>query len=242
MAGVIGLITARGGSKGVPRKNIRELAGKPLIAWTIEEALRSQELDRVIVSTDDKEIASISRQYGAEVPFIRPLKLALDASSHVDVILHAIDWFTEQEQYEMDYVALLQPTSPFRIAEDIDGAIRFAREKNAKSVIGMMEAPSHPVCLRGMDEEGLLVELSDAQKESMLRRQVLEDVYAFNGALYILRVDAFKEKLTFRPYQETYGYKMPTERSWEIDTEWEFLVASLLMENQVRDTSRRKAA
>lgn len=242
MAGVIGLITARGGSKGVPRKNIRELAGKPLIAWTIEEALKSQELDRVIVSTEDKEIASISRQYGAEVPFVRPLELALDASSHVEVIMHAIDWLAEHEQYEMEHVALLQPTSPFRIAEDIDGAIQFAREKNAKSVIGMMEAPSHPVCLRRMDDEGLLLELSAAQEESRLRRQVLEDVYAFNGALYVFRVDSFRECLTFRPYQETYGYKMPTERSWEIDTEWEFLVASLLMENQVRATFRRRAA
>ncbi|QDV49962.1 acylneuraminate cytidylyltransferase family protein [Gimesia fumaroli] len=242
MADVIGLITARGGSKGVPRKNIRELAGKPLIAWTIEEALKSQELDRVIVSTDDKEIASISRQYGAEVPFIRPLKLALDASSHVDVILHTIDWLAENEQYEMEHVALLQPTSPFRIAEDIDGAIRYLKEKSAKAVIGMMEAPSHPICLRHINEDGLLVELSDVRDESQLRRQALEDVYAFNGALYVFRVDAFKEKLTFRPYQETYGYIMPTERSWEIDTEWEFLVADLLMQNQQRDVSRRKAA
>ena len=112
MAGIVGLITARGGSKGVPRKNIQVLAGKPLIAWTIEAALQSQELDRVIVSTDDREIASISRRFGAEVPFIRPLELALDASSHVDVILHAIDWLAENEQYDTKYITLLQPTSP----------------------------------------------------------------------------------------------------------------------------------
>lgn len=242
MAGVLGLITARGGSKGVPRKNIKSLAGKPLIAWTIEEALKSQELDRIIVSTDDKEIASISRQYGAEVPFIRPLSLALDASSHVDVILHTIDWLAENEQYEMEHIALLQPTSPFRIAEDIDGAIRFCREKQAKAVIGMMEAPSHPICLRHINEDGLLVELSDVREEDQLRRQALEDVYAFNGALYVFRVDAFQAQRTFRPYQETYGYTMPTERSWEIDTEWEFLVADLLMQNQVQEQSRRKAA
>lgn len=242
MAGVVGLITARGGSKGVPRKNIQELAGKPLIAWTIEAALQSQELDRVIVSTDDREIAAISRRFGAEVPFIRPLELALDASSHVDVVLHAIDWLDQHEQYETEYVTLLQPTSPFRIADDIDGALKFAREKNAKAVIGMMEAPSHPVCLRSMNEEGLLLEIFPEQDESVLRRQVLTDVYAFNGALYVLRTDSFKVDKTFRPYRETYGYKMPTERSWEIDTEWEFLVASLLMENQIRSASRRKAA
>ncbi len=242
MAGVVGLITARGGSKGVPRKNIQELAGKPLIAWTIEAALQSQELDRVIVSTDDREIAAISRRFGAEVPFIRPLELALDASSHVDVVLHAIEWLAEHEQYDTEHVVLLQPTSPFRIADDIDGALRFAREKNAKAVIGMMEAPSHPVCMRSMNEEGLLLEIMPEQDESALRRQVLTDVYAFNGALYVLRTDSFKVDKTFRPYQETYGYKMPTERSWEIDTEWEFLVASLLMENQIRSTSRRKAA
>ncbi|MFH1303999.1 MAG: acylneuraminate cytidylyltransferase family protein [Planctomycetota bacterium] len=242
MAGVVGLITARGGSKGVPRKNIQLLAGKPLIAWTIEAALQSQELDRVIVSTDDKEIASISRRFGAEVPFIRPLELALDASSHVDVVLHAIDWLAEHEDYDTEYVAMLQPTSPFRIAEDIDGAIQFARKKNAKSVIGMMKAPSHPVCLRSMNEEGLLLEIFPQQEESALRRQVLTDVYAFNGALYVLRADSFRVDKTFRPYQETYGYKMPTERSWEIDTEWEFTVASLLMENITRSASLRKAA
>lgn len=242
MAGVVGLITARGGSKGVPRKNIQVLAGKPLIAWSIEAALQSQELDRVIVSTDDKEIAAISRRYGAEVPFIRPLSLALDASSHVDVVLHAIDWLAEHEQYDTEYVAMLQPTSPFRIAADIDGAIQFAKEKNAKSVIGMMEAPSHPVCLRGMNEDGLLLEISPEQKESALRRQVLTDVYAFNGALYVLKAETFRVDKTFRPYQETYGYKMPPERSWEIDTEWEFMVASLLMENQVDSAASRKVA
>lgn len=242
MAGVVGLITARGGSKGVPQKNIKILAGKPLIAWTIEAALQSQELDRVIVSTDDKQIASISRQYGAEVPFIRPLKLALDDSSHVDVVLHAIEWLAEQEQYETEYVTLLQPTSPFRIAADIDGAINFAREKKAKAVIGMMEAPSHPVCLRGMNEEGLLLELFPEKEESALRRQVLADVYAFNGALYVVKPDAIKENKTFRPINETYGYKMPTKRSWEIDTEWEFLIASLLMENQIQTDSLRKTA
>lgn len=242
MAGAIGLITARGGSKGVPRKNIKVLAGKPLIAWTIEAALESQELERVIVSTDDKEIASISRQYGAEVPFLRPLKLSLDGSSHADVVLHAIDWLIENEQYESEYITMLQPTSPFRIADDIDGSIRFARAKNAKAVIGMMEAPSHPVCLRLMTEAGLLVELTPQQEESALRRQLLPEVYAFNGALYVLRTDDFRETKTFRPQGETYGYKMPAERSWEIDTEWEFLVASLLMENQVNLTATRTAA
>lgn len=242
MAGVVGLITARGGSKGVPQKNIKLLAGKPLIAWTIEAALQSQELDRVIVSTDDKEIASISRQFGAEVPFIRPLKLALDSSSHVDVVLHAIEWLAEHEQYDTEFVTLLQPTSPFRIAADIDGAVKFAKEKNAKAVIGMMEAPSHPVCLRGMDEDGLLLELFPEEEELALRRQVLADVYAFNGALYVVKSDSFKENKTFRPCNETYGYKMPTDRSWEIDTEWEFLVASLLMENQIQPDSLRKAA
>jgi CMP-N-acetylneuraminic acid synthetase len=242
MAGALGLITARGGSKGVPYKNIKELAGKPLIAWTIEAALASQELDRVVVSTDDKEIAAIARQYGAEVPFLRPLKLALDDSSHVDVVLHAIDFLEEQEQFLADYVVMLQPTSPFRIAEDIDGSIQFARQKNAKSVIGMMHAPSHPICLRGMTEDGLLVELSENRDESQLRRQLLEDVYAFNGALYVLQTEAFRELKTFRPAGETYGYLMPTERSWEIDTEWEFLVANLLMTNQQQAASRIKAA
>ena len=242
MAGAVGLITARGGSKGGPHKNIKELAGKPLIAWTIEAALASQELDRVVVSTDDKEIASIARQYGAEVPFLRPLRLALDDSSHADVVLHAIDWLEEHDQFVAEYVVMLQPTSPFRIAADIDGALDFARKKNAKSVIGMMHAPSHPICMRGMTEDGLLVELTEQRDESQLRRQLLEDVYAFNGAVYVVQTEAFRESKTFRPEGETYGYLMPTERSWEIDTEWEFLVASLLMKNQLQVAPRSKAA
>ena len=117
---VIGLITARGGSKDIPRKNVKLLAGKPLIAWSIEAALRSRGLSRLIVSTDDEEIAEVSAKWGAEVPFIRPAELATDDSPHIEAVKHAIDWLLENENAYPDYIMTLQPTSPLRSSSDID--------------------------------------------------------------------------------------------------------------------------
>ena len=121
---IFGLISARGGSKGLPRKNIKLLSGKPLIAWTIEQALASKYLDRVLVSTDDKKIAEISKKYGAEVPFMRPKELAEDNAKGIEVVLHAIDWLNENDkQKQYDLIMLLQPTSTLRIIGYINKAI-----------------------------------------------------------------------------------------------------------------------
>jgi CMP-N,N'-diacetyllegionaminic acid synthase len=125
---IIGLITARGGSKSIPRKNIKMLAGKPLIAWTIEAAQKSKDLSRIVVSTDDTEIADVARQWGAEVPFIRPEELARDGSSSISAVLHTVHWLDENEGYCPDYIMLLQPTSPFRTTEDIQKSIELARQ------------------------------------------------------------------------------------------------------------------
>ena len=124
---VLGLIPARGKSKGIPRKNIKNLCGKPLIAWTIEESLKSKKLDNVVVSTDDEEIADIAQKYGADVPFMRPAELAGDSTSGIDTVLHAID-----ELPDFDSVLLLQPTSPLRTSTDIDSIINFAFSKNVQ--------------------------------------------------------------------------------------------------------------
>ncbi|MCI0533120.1 acylneuraminate cytidylyltransferase family protein, partial [bacterium] len=137
MIKTLGIITARGGSKGIPRKNIKELMGKPLIAYTILAAKGSALLSRAIVSTDDAEIAEIARMHGADVPFMRPAELAEDASTSIAVVQHAVSWIRENENEIYDYVMILQPTSPLRTAEDIDACIKIADETHADSVMSM---------------------------------------------------------------------------------------------------------
>ena len=137
---ILGLIPARGGSKALPHKNIRQFAGKPLIAWTIETALACPMLDRTIVSTDDPEIADVSRHWGAEVPFLRPAELARDDTPGIEPVLHAVRWLGENEGYRPDYVMVLQPTSPLRTTEDIEAAIQLARDRQADGVVSRNSA------------------------------------------------------------------------------------------------------
>ncbi|MBC8555357.1 MAG: acylneuraminate cytidylyltransferase family protein, partial [Candidatus Brocadiales bacterium] len=141
---ILAIIPARGGSKRLPRKNILDLAGKPPIAWSIEAALGSKYIDRVIVSTDDEEIAGISRKYGADVPFMRPNKLATDESSSVDVVLHVINTLKEKGR-ESEYIMLLQPTSPLRTMENIDEAVELLQSSSSDAVISVCEAEHSPL-------------------------------------------------------------------------------------------------
>ena len=136
---ILGVITARGGSKRLPGKNIRPLGGKPLIAWTAEAALESRFIKRVLLSTDDPQIAEVVQKWGVEVPFIRPASLAQDDTPHIPVLEHAIHWLKENQGACPDYLFILQPTSPLRTAEDIDSAIEIAIQKNADAVIGVCE-------------------------------------------------------------------------------------------------------
>ena len=130
---IVCIITARGGSKSIPRKNVLPLGGKPVIAWSIEAALQSPSVSRVIVSTDDEEIAEVSREWGAEVPFMRPAELAGDDTPHLAVMLHAIRWLESDQGTLPEFILLLQPTSPLRTSEDIEAAVRIAVEQNADS-------------------------------------------------------------------------------------------------------------
>jgi CMP-N,N'-diacetyllegionaminic acid synthase len=231
----IGLITARGGSKGVPRKNVLPLAGKPVIAWTIEAALNSRLLDGVIVSTDDEEIASVARDFGADVPFMRPKGLAEDTTSHLDVVLHALDWLDSHGQGTPDYVFTLQPTSPLRLAEDIDGMVALAYEKEADAVVAITETHDHPYLLRQMSAEGLLQEFI-VPDIPYLRRQDLPTAYAINGAGFVNRWDALRSYQSFYP-PRTFGYIMPPERSLQIDTPWDFRLAGLILNGQCEKNS-----
>ncbi len=225
----IGLITARGGSKGLPRKNIRPLAGKPLIAWTIEAALNSRQLDRVIVSTDSEEIAQVAQAWGAEVPFLRPAELAQDHSDHLSVAEHAIRWLEANDHICPNYLLLLQPTSPFRTAADIVAAVDIARQHNAIAVIGVTRMKTHPFQARQILADGTLGEIAISDVAYM-RRQALPPVYAINGAIYLNRVESLLRDRTFFP-QGAYPYIMPTEHTMDIDTAWDLYVADLIMRN-----------
>ena len=209
--GILAVIPARGNSKEILRKNIRDLCGKPLIAWTIENALKAKCLDRIIVSTEDDEIAEISKNWGADVPFVRPPELSLDDTPGPDVILHAISKITE-----FDDVMMLQPTSPLRTPEDIEGVARMAEEKKASSIVSVCEASKHPCWTYKNDQNNRLIPYIKGPLTP--RRQDLPRAYSLNGAVYWAKCKVFREKKTFI-HSETLGYTMPPERSADIDTE-----------------------
>lgn len=229
---VLGLITARGASKSVPGKNLVNLAGKPLIAWTIEAAIKSKVLHRIIVSTDDASIAEISRRWNAEVPFMRPSCLAEDDSSHISVVQHAIKWMEEHEQYTPDFVMLLQPTSPLRTPEDITAALSVMLEKNADAVISVCEASRHPIKMFKLHNDETLARYVDSDVKYP-RRQVLPKVYEENGAIYLNSRESIMREHTFFPVR-TYPYIMPGERSLDIDTPWDIHLAELIMRERTR--------
>ena len=183
---VLGLIPARAGSKGIPRKNIAPVASHPLIAWSIMAAKQSKKLDRVIVSTDSKEIADVARKYDAEVPFLRPKEFARDESSSEEAAIHALGWLDENEEYIPDYLLYLQPTSPLRTAEDIDNSIQLAKDKNADAVLSVMPVNRHPYFMKTVDFEGRLRHFTKQQKP-VPRRQELPPLYTLNGAIFLVR-------------------------------------------------------
>ncbi|NQW22648.1 MAG: acylneuraminate cytidylyltransferase family protein [SAR202 cluster bacterium] len=227
---VLALITARGGSKGLPRKNVLPLAGKPVIAWTISAALQSPSLSRVVVSTDDEEIAQVSRDWGAEVPFMRSSELAQDDSPHMSVIIHAIRWLEAHQEVRPEYVMLLQPTSPLRTAEDIEAATQLAHEKLADSVVSVCLTHHHPYLTKKIAKDGTMADFM-SNTESDLRRQVLPPAYILNGAIYLARREVLLNEQTFHPAR-TFPYVMPPERSLQIDDPWDLHLVNLILENQ----------
>ena len=226
---IVAVIPARGGSKGLQRKNIRLLAEKPLIAWTIEQAKSSKYIDKVVVSTNDEEIAEISKKYGAEVPFLRPEELARDDSPTSDAIIHALNWFEERGEY-FDIVVLLEPTSPLRDVEDIDKCVEILiGNPKAKAIVGVAKLEStHPEFNVVINEEGFIRKLDGTTNFKVLRRQDLEDVYFFEGSIYISEVGVLKQKRTF--YQEsTLAYVVPKYKSLEVDELCDFICIEALM-------------
>lgn len=240
MTRVMGLITARGGSKGVPRKNVRLLAGKPLIVWTIEAAQAARRLDRLIVSTDDADIAELCRSQGVEVPFLRPGELAGDASPHADVVLHAIEWMRDHAGYLPDYLVLLQPTSPLRIAADIDSAVEIAIRRQTDAVISVTPTHNHPCLVRQIDEQGLLQPFVPCELANP-RRQDLPPSYALNGAVFVYRVATILQTRSLA-CTSCLAYVMPEQRSLQIDTPWEFLLCDLVARHTTGNESLNTAS
>lgn len=230
MGKIVGVITARGGSKAIPHKNTVPLAGKPLIAWTIEAALQSRRLDRLIVSTDDPEIAETSRAWGAEVPFLRPAELAEDNTPHILVMLHSLSWLNESAAASPDYLLLLQPTSPLRTAEDIDTAIEIAEARDAIAVVSVAEMHRHPYLSKRILEDGTLADFVETDI-AYLRRQALPPAYALNGAIYLNRPESLLRDRTFVP-PGTLAYVMPPERSMDVDSPWDLHLIELVLRDQ----------
>lgn len=218
---VLGIIPARGGSKGVPGKNIRIIAGKPLIAWTIEEAKKSKYIDRLVVSTDDREIADIAKCFGGEVPFLRPETLARDDTPGVAPVIHAL-----MEIPGYDYVVLLQPTSPLRSCFDVDGCIESCVFNNAPACVSVVQPDKSPYWSYEL-KDGFLSPLLKTEMSAM-RRQDLPSVVSLNGAVYIARTEWLLEMNTFIS-AETTAFEMSKERSLDIDTELDFKVCELLL-------------
>ena len=225
----LALIPARGGSKRIPRKNIKKLCGKPLVAWTIEAAFEAQIVDRIIVSTDDQEIADISRQYGAEVPFLRPDELARDETPTLPVLRYHVDRLKKTEGWLPDFVITLQPTSPLRNSQHIKEAIEiFNNNIEADSLVSCVHVPHnlHPRSVMQKDSCGFLKPFID-QGNAWPKRKELKTLYARNGAaIYITRTKRLSEYIIGG---NILPYIMNKIDSIDIDTIEDFLIAESIM-------------
>lgn len=209
---VLAIIPARGGSKGVPGKNLMLIAGRPLIQWSIDAARKSMHVDRLILSSDDDAIIEVARSVGCDVPFVRDTSLATDEASSMDVVADALRRIPGH-----DIVVLLQPTSPLRTAADIDGALARLVESDAPACVSVREAEDHPYWTFWLNSAGRLARFAEPDGKLPQRRQDLPPAWCLNGAVYAARVDWFMRARTFLS-DETVGFPMPADRSLDIDT------------------------
>lgn len=233
----LALIPARGGSKGLPRKNLYPFAGKPLIAWSVEQALAAGAVDRVVVSTDDEEIARVALALGADVPFMRPSELASDTASSADVVLHALDWIGSNEGQGYDAIVLIEPTSPLRESKDIDECIRLLYSSDAaEAVVSVAPLESmHPSFAVALGEDGLIRSIDGDTSFSHLRRQDLSPMYFFDGTVYASTVAAFRERRAFY-HDRTVGMVVERWKSLEIDDVYDAVAGDAIMRYRQRIT------
>lgn len=221
---ILAIIPARGGSQRLPRKNILPLGGKPLIAWTIEAAIQSKYITKVIVSTDCPEIAEVSKIYGADVPFLRPTRLASDTATTNGLIMHAIK---EVGESEFDMVALLQPTSPLRTAYDIDEAVKVLLKNDVKGVVSVAECEHSPIWSNTLPDDYNMGSFLP-EKYMNVRSQDLPTYYRINGSIYIFSVKSILENEGVHYDRNTLAYIMPSKRSVDIDTLMDFKLAEFI--------------
>jgi len=226
---ILGIITARGGSKSIPKKNIKNLCGKPLISYTNEEALKSKLLTRVIASTDDEEIADVCKRDGVDVPFLRPKELAQDNTPHIPVLQHSVLWLKDNESREYDYIMILQPTSPLRIAHDIDEAIKKAVDSEADSVMSMVELTDFdPKKIKKIEDEKIFSMFEEEGAQSALRQDG-KKAYKRNCAIYLTKTDLIMNDDLFGKISRP--YIMPAERSIDINEPIDFVIIENIMKN-----------
>ena len=228
---MLAIIPARGGSKGIPRKNIKSLNGKPLLYYTIEEALKSRYIDKVIVSTEDKEIADLSRAYGNDIPLMRPKELAMDSTPGIGPILYSVKWHQDQGD-NYDYIICLQCTSPFRQAHQIDEAIEKLINEDADSIVSVCESEVSPFWMKTI-EKGFM---KDFLKGSPFyaRRQDTPVIYRLNGAIYIAKTEILVKNKNWYT-DKTLAYVMDRKSAIDIDDLTDFKFAEFLMKEKNND-------
>ena len=230
---MLAIIPARGGSKGLPGKNIRKLGGKPLIAYTIEAALNAKAIDRVVVTTDDEKIASVAKKYGEEVPYMRSAEMASDYASAVDVYIDAIQRLGKK--YESEPFIVLLPTVPFRTSKHIEESYDLLREKQAQTLVSVVEAETPASWYLSINESGILQSCGYGVKNGMVRnRQENNKNYIPNGAIYILDYPLLSKEKTYY-CKKTIPYIMEKSESIDIDTLEDFEYAEYILQKKTRN-------
>ena len=227
----LAIIPARSGSKGLPDKNIRPLEEKPLLAWSIDAARQSGLFSEIHVSTDSERYADIARQYGAAVPFLRSAETSSDTASSWDVVREALDKYAAAGR-RFDTITLLQPTSPLRTADDIRGAFAVMEDRCAAAVVSVCEAEHSPLWANILPPDGCMRDFQRSGGDKP--RQALPRYYRLNGAIYLLRTDAFRENGTLRYDEHCFAFVMSQIRSVDIDGELDFLIAETILRHTRR--------
>lgn len=234
---VLAVIPARGGSKGIKNKNIALLCGKPLIAYSIEAARMSRYVDEVLVTTDSMEIAECAKKHGAYVPFLRPSELASDTARTIDAVFHVVNWIKDHavkdtdsqdpfvESKDYDILVLLQPTSPLRTVDQIDGALEWFEEHEEQALASVSPVEQHPILMRTIKEDGTVQKL--LQGSSTIRRQEMPSYYYVNGSIYINRMEEITAETSFN--DNPLAYVMPRENSVDIDEAKDLYLAEYLL-------------
>tara|TARA_Y100000591_G_C21853552_1_gene713342 strand:+ start:3840 stop:4562 length:723 start_codon:yes stop_codon:yes gene_type:complete len=229
---ILALIPARKGSKGVPGKNKKMIAGKPLISWTIDFAIETKVFDRILVSTNDDDIINIVNEKKLEIPFSRPEDLSTDTSPTNELVIHCIEQLKMKKNEEYDYIVILEPTSPIRDIKDFFSAFdQLLSNSNAKSIVGISKVDAqHPVFLTKKNKDSF-ISFYEPRKENSIRRQDISPLYFFDGSFYISEVQSFLQNKTFY-HDQTLGYELEKSKSFELDDPVDFIIIEALLNSK----------